>query len=144
MQTRMMASFTLALALVLLPNLAGAQDKPPVAAPLPAVRVQLPEGDLRMSYIEAASGMELSIHAGDAHVKSRRLYLGDGKIAVAYEAANNGVWSQGKQLPNQAAFDFTHKTVVEVSCEHAKPWGQQAGEIYVRMQGVEFKVVEKK
>jgi hypothetical protein len=139
----MMASFTLALSLVL-SNLVGAEDKLLVPAALPAVRVQLPEGDLRMSYVEASSGMELLIHAGDAHVQSRRLYLGDGKIAVAYEATGNGVWSQGKQLPNQAAFDFTHKTVVEVSREHAKPWGQQAGEIYVRMQGVEFKVVETK
>jgi hypothetical protein len=61
-----------------------AQDKPPAAAPLGAIEVQLPEGDLRMFFVEAAGGMELLLQTGDSHVQARRLFLGDGKVAVAY------------------------------------------------------------
>jgi len=122
---------------------AAAQDRPPAAAALGAVQVQLPEGDLRMSFVESPEGMALLLHAGDSHVKARRLFLGDGKIAVAYEATNNGVHSQGRWLPNQAAFDFKHRSVIEVSRDQAQPWGQRAGEVYVRLQGIEFRVVEK-
>ena len=129
---------------LLLSGWSAAQDKPPAAAALEAVEVQLPEGDLRMSFVEAPGGMALLLHAGDSHVRANRLFLGDGKIAVAYEATNSGVHSQGRWLPNQAAFDFKHRSVIEVSSEHAQKWGARAGEVYVRLQGVEFRVVEKK
>ena len=121
----------------------GAQDKVPPPAELAAMEVQLPEGDLRMSFVESPSGMALLLTAGDSHVQSKRLYLGDGKIAVAYEATGNGVHSQGRWLPNQAAFDFKHRSVIEVSPEHAQKWGQRAGEVYVRLQGIEIRVGDK-
>jgi hypothetical protein len=70
--------------------------------------------------------------------------LGDGKVAVAYEATSGGVWSQGRKLPNQAAFDFRHGSVIEVGREHLQPWGRQAGEVYVRLQGIEFKAAAAK
>jgi hypothetical protein len=76
-------------------------------------------------------------------VRARRLYLGDGKVAVAYEATSQGVHSQGRWLPNQAAFDFKHRSVIEVGREHLLPWGEKSGEVYVRLQGIEFKAVER-
>ena len=134
----------LVVGLVLTGGICAAQDKVPTAAALASVQVQLPEGDLRMSFVESLDGMSLLLQAGDAHVQARRLFLGDGKIAVAYEATDKGVHSQGRWLPNQAAFDFKHRSVIEISREQAQPWGRQAGEVYVRLQGIEFRVVEKK
>jgi hypothetical protein len=118
----------------------GQDKKPPAPQLLGSIQVQLPEGDVRMSYVESSEGMALLLHAGDSHVRARRLFLGDGKLAVAYEATQAGVVSQGRWLPNQAAFDFKHRSVVKVNREHAQPWGDLAGEVYVRLQGVEFKV----
>jgi len=133
----------LAGALLLIGGFSAAQDNVPAAVALGSVQVQLPEGDLRMSFVESLDGMALLLQTGDAHVQARRLFLGDGKIAVAYEATDKGVHSQGRWLPNQAAFDFKHRSVIEVSREQAQPWGRQAGEVYVRLQGIEFRVVEK-
>jgi hypothetical protein len=130
--------------LLVVGSFVAAWDKPPAAATLGSVEVQLPEGDLRLSFVESAEGMALSLQAGDAHVQARRLFLGDGKIAVAYEATSQGVHSQGRWLPNQAAFDFKHRSVVEVSREHQQAWRATAGEIYVRLQGIEFRVIDKK
>ena len=132
------------MALVLAGPVARGEDKIPAPAPLGSIQVQLPEGELRLSYIESAEGMALLLHAGDSHVRGRRLWLGDGKIAVSYEATNSGVISQGRRLPNAAAFDFDHSTVIQVHPEHMHRWGQQSGETYVKLQGVKFKVMEAK
>jgi hypothetical protein len=129
------------MALVLAGPVACGEDKIPAPAPLGSIQVQLPEGELRLSFVESAEGMALLLHAGDSHVRGRRLWLGDGKIAVSYEATSGGVNSQGRRLPNAAAFDFDHRTVIEVQPDHMHEWGQQAGETYVKLQGVRFKVM---
>jgi hypothetical protein len=123
-------------------SITHAEDPIPAAAPLGSIQVQLPEGELRLSYAESPEGMALLLHAGDAHVRGRRLWLGDGKIAVAYEATNSGVVSQGRKLPSAAAFDFNHRTVIEIHPDHAHKWGQKAGEVYVKLQGVQFKLLD--
>lgn len=106
----------------------------PIASPILAV---LPQGDLEIVYVESKHGMTLIVKSHDGSIQAQRIWLGDGKAAVMFEATNNG-FRTPKGRVNAASLAYEEASTLTFP-RHAKSvWGAKRGEVYVRVPGLKF------
>ncbi len=137
-----MRSFGLILfaaALVMFSRPGFGQDKQPRAALASSVQVKLPAGDVEIEYVESKEGMVLIVNSKGASVQAQRVYLGDGKIAVVFEASHKGFFTPNGPV-NAAAIDFKEGSVIKVARGKREVWGAKPGEVYVLTPGIRFEV----
>ncbi len=106
------------------------------------VQVQLREGDIQIDYIEAAEGMSLLLTCRGVTVQGRRLFLGDGKEAIRFEATEGFYTHRG--LINAAGVDIDIAKKLKVAKSQVEKWGVRDGEIYVRVPELKFEIEESK
>ncbi len=92
-----------------------------------SIRVDLGDGDLTISYAETDEGMVLLADVEGSTVRARRLFIGNGKQAVAFESTRDGFLTPNG-LKNAAAIEFPRDRVLEVPKSKIEPW------VYVRVK----------
>lgn len=118
------------------------QDQPTRTPLGSTIQVVLPEGDVEIQYAETADGMVLLAKSLDASVQARRLYLGDGKIAVAFEASSKGFLTP-TGLVNAAAIQLKDGSVFKIPHGKTEKWGERVGEVYVLTGGIKYQALQK-
>jgi len=137
-----MRSFTLPLIVVCLLTVpwALASEGKPASVPLgSSVQVTLPLGTIQISYIESEEGMVLEAYCRGTTVRARQLYLGDGKIAVKYEASNQG-FSTPTGNVNAAMIELKNGSTIKVKRDQVSQWGAKCGEVYLNTESIKFEV----
>ncbi|MBI1249325.1 hypothetical protein GC197_15955 [bacterium] len=123
--------------------LARAQDREQPVFPLSSIQVEMPPGgDIEIAYVESNEGMVLIAKCNGMSVKSQRLYLGDGKIAVMYEASTDGFFTPGGKA-NSAAIKLRKGDSVSCSSTKLEKWGTNRGAVYIHAEGFKFVTSDK-
>ncbi len=94
------------------------------------IQVDLGEGDLSIGYVETEEGMVLLADVEGSKVRARRIFIGDGKQAVAFESTRDGFLTPNG-IKNAAGIEFPRDKVYEVPKVTIEPWGARAGEVYL-------------
>lgn len=103
-----------------------------------AVQIMLPQGKVTVSYVEAAEGMMVYVESQGVTVKSRTVSLGDGQVAVRFEARHDGFYTpDGKR--NVAALSYEPGATIQVTKDNRQAWAHQAGAVYVLTPDITFK-----
>lgn len=105
------------------------------------VVVALPHGRVEVLYYESEWGMRIMVKTGAAEVQGRRVHIGDGKVAVAFEADGKG-WDGPDGRVNRAGVDYPAGATVRVPADRAKKWAAVAGEIYVLTPELTYQVAK--
>jgi hypothetical protein len=101
------------------------------------VQVRLPREDLTLLFVEARGGMTVCLKGVESQVEGRRLFLGDGRVAVALEATTAGILFQGRTGLNQG-FRFRVGSVVRLLPGYRKAAELKPGDVYVTLPGITF------
>jgi hypothetical protein len=129
---------SLAFAVLLLTGSVLAQDRKNVLTGHPdAVQVMLPSGTVTVSYVEAAEGMMVYVTAQEVTVKARKLFLGDGRIAVKFEARHDGFFTPAGK-PNVAGLTYESGAIIKFNNESRQAWASEAGVVYVLTPDITF------
>lgn len=125
------------------PALVSAQAEPPQASLGSSVRVEIPRGKVRIVYVESDEGMVLLVEGNGVAVRARRVFLGDGKIAVPFEATTQGFFTPNGKV-NAAALVLKENSTYAFPAGMEQAWGRRAGEVYVLTPGIRFEMKMKK
>ncbi len=102
-----------------------------------SIQVELPLDDIEIALVESNEGMVLIARCQDVSVKSQRLYLGDGRTAVLFEASNDGLFTPNGNR-NAAAIEFKKGQTISVPKEKSERWGANRGEVYLQTAALKF------
>lgn len=102
----------------------------------------MPLGDIEIAYVESNEGMVLIAKCKGMSVRSQRLYLGDGKIAVMYEASTDGFFTPRGKV-NSAAIELRNGDSVTIPSTKLEKWGANRGAVYILAEGVKFVTSDK-
>lgn len=102
-----------------------------------SIRVDLGDSGLRISYAETDEGMVLLADVDGTTVRARRLFIGNGKQAVAFESTRDGFLTPNG-IKNVAAVEFPRDSVLEVPKSKIEPWGVRHGEVYLLTERVKL------
>jgi hypothetical protein len=102
-----------------------------------SVRIDLGDGELQIGYIEADEGMMLLAEVEGSSVRARRLFIGNGKQAVAFESTNDGFLTPNG-IKNAAGITLPRDSVLEVPKSKLEPWGARAGEVYLLTERIKL------
>lgn len=114
-----------------------AQAEPPQAPLGSSVRVEIPHGKVRIVYVESNEGMVLLVEGNGVAVRARRVFLGNGKIAVPFEATTQGFFTPNGKV-NVAALVLEEKSTYAFPAGMEQAWGRRSGEVYVLTPGIRF------
>lgn len=104
------------------------------------IQVRMPVEDVTLLYWESRGGMTLELEAESASIQARKLYLGDGEIAVELVVEPlKGIVFQGETVLSQG-FQFKRDSVVDVLPGYKKASDLAPGDIYVTLPAVTFKM----
>ena len=117
--------------------LAPADEKTPPFHAESSIQVEMPFGDIQISYVESNEGMVLIAKCKDVSVRSQRLYLGDGKLAVMYEATNSGFFTPGGKV-NAAQIELKRGQSIQCRSTKREEWGAKRGAVYLLTEGLTF------
>lgn len=120
---------------------ASSQDKPERTKLGSSIQVEFPHGDVRITFVESREGMVLRADCDGVSVQAQRLYLGDGKVAVQYEALTSGFYTPNGKV-NAAAIEFKKSTTINVPPGVIEKWGTRRGEVYVNTPSLHFKATD--
>ena len=137
-----MRAFTLSLIVICLLTVpwALASEKEAASVPLgSSVQVTLPLGTIQISYIESEEGMVLEAYCRGTTVRAQRIYLGDGKIALKYEASNQGFSTPSGKV-NAAMIELKNGSTIKVKRDQVSPWVAKYGEVYLNTESIKFEV----
>lgn len=104
-----------------------------------SVRVELPLGNIQISYVESDEGMVLDLYCRGTSVRSQRFYLGDGHVAVKVEASPRGFLAPNG-LINAALLEIKEGSTIMLPKAKYEKWGAQPREVYVQTESVKFEV----
>ena len=104
-------------------------SRAPLAGP---VEVELPAGDVLIQYVESKNGMALLITSHDGKVEVQRARLGDGKVAVLFEASTKGFLTP-KGMINAAGVTIEEASTYKCPIAKKEAWGEKRGEVYIRV-----------
>jgi hypothetical protein len=102
-----------------------------------SIRVDLGDGDLAISYAETDEGMVLLADVEGSTVRARRLFIGNGKQAVAFESTRDGFLTPNG-IKNVAGIELPRDSVLEVPKSKLEPWGVRHGEVYLLTERVKL------
>lgn len=101
------------------------------------VQVRLPGEDATLFYVEAKGGFTVKLETENSSIEARKLYLGDGEVAVLLEAHPlKGPYFQGAEL-NQG-FIFKKNATIPLKRGYKKASDLEPGSVYVILPGVTF------
>lgn len=107
------------------------------------VQVRLPGEDATLLYVEAKGGFTVKLETEHSSIEARKLYLGDGEVAVLLEAHPlNGPYFQGAAL-NQG-FVFKKNATIPLKLGYKKASELPPGSVYVILPGVTFEAPKAK
>jgi hypothetical protein len=101
------------------------------------VQVEMPEEDITLHFVEARSGMEVQLKAPCASVQSRKLYIGDGAVAIELTTKNEGILFQRRVRLDQAD-QFKNGSLIKVRDGFKTAGELTKGDVYVILPGVTF------
>ncbi len=127
--------------LVFVTAVSQAHDSDQQELPLSSVQIELPSGDIEIAYVESNEGMVLVAQVSGISVRSQRLYLGDGKIAVKYEASNNGFFAPSGKVKS-AVLEIKKGDSVVVPSAKIEKWGAVHGAVYILVRGIKFVTID--
>lgn len=133
----------IAICVLIVPRARATEEKPASRGPASSVRATLPLGTIQISFIESDEGMVLEAYCRGTTVRAQRFYLGDGKIAVKYEAKSEGFFTPTGRV-NAAAMDLKDGSTIRVKRDQVSKWGARHGEVYLHTESIKFEVQEGK
>jgi hypothetical protein len=104
-----------------------------------SIQVEMPSGDIEIVYVESSEGMALIATCQQVSVKSQRLYLGDGKSAVLFQASNDGFFTPNGKV-SAAKIELKKGHIVSVPKDKMERWGANRGEVYLQATGLKFTI----
>ena len=113
------------------------------AADPAAIQVKLPGASVKVSYVEDTEGMMIHVESKGVTVKGKRVYLGDGTVAVEFAAVKGGFLTPDGVV-NRAGVDYPLDSVIKVTPKNRRAWGAIAGAVYVHAPGLVFEVAGEK
>jgi hypothetical protein len=106
------------------------------------VQVRLPSQDVTLYYVERKGGMTVELKAESASVEGRKLYLGDGKVAIELVVhKTDGILLQGVEY--RQGDQFKNGSTIKVRPGYKSAAALVPGDVYVTLPGVTFEVPEK-
>lgn len=115
----------------------ASEEKPRAKSLASSVRVTLPLGTIQITYVESDEGMVLDVYCRGTSVRAQRLFLGDGKIAVKYEASSEG-FSTPNGPVNAAMIELKEGSTLAVARDQQFEWGAKKGEVYLHTESIKF------
>lgn len=107
------------------------------------IQVRLPGEDATLLYVEARGGFTVRLQTDNSSIEARRMYLGDGKVAVELVAdALKGPLFQGLELDQ--GYVFKKDATIKVLPGFKKAVDLNPGSVYVILPGVTFEVPKPK
>ncbi len=107
------------------------------------IQVRLLGEDATLLYVEARGGFTVRLQTDNSSIEARRMYLGDGKVAVELVAdAFKGPLFQGLELDQ--GYVFKKDATVKVLPGFKKAVDLKPGSVYVVLPGVTFEVPKPK
>ena len=104
------------------------------------VEIEFPIGDIEVIFVESSRGMILVATSGTIRMRARRIYFGDGKRAVKYEASNSGIETPSSNKKIGGGFDIDDGMTIIAESTKLEEWGAKSNEIYVKVPNLKFKV----
>lgn len=137
----MPASYLVLLLVLAFASPATPRDDSSVRRPpkLPAgVRLRvIPPDEIKLMFVESFGGMTVALTTKKGvWINARKMYVGDGTIAVTLEANNHGIWMQGSRRFSQA--DRFPRALIKVRKGYKRIEQLKPGELYVILRGVTF------
>jgi hypothetical protein len=106
------------------------------------VQVRLPGEDATLLYVETRGGMTVKLQTDNSSIAARKMYLGDGNVAVLLEAHPlKGPVFQGDELDQ--GYVFQKDATIKVRPGYKKAVDLPVGSLYVILPGVTFEVPKK-
>jgi hypothetical protein len=106
------------------------------------IRVQFPNEDVTLYYVEALACFTVKLESDTASVEARRMYIGDGEVAVELTAhATDGIFLQKRNLMQGDKFKRGSKIKVDPGYKQAV--NLSPGDVYVVLPGVTFQVPDR-
>ncbi len=102
-------------------------------------QVRLPAEAIRFSFTETSAGMAVRMKAGEASIQSRKMYVGDGSVAILLEANDSGIWLQGTEKYRQADTIASGSTI-NVKRGFLSVNDLKKGDVYVVLEGIHFEL----
>lgn len=102
-----------------------------------SIQIEMPSGDIDISYVESNEGMVLIAKCKDVSVRSQRLYFGDGKLAVMYEATNHGFFTPSGKV-NSAQIELKAGQSISFPSTKREKWGKHKGAVYLLKEDLTF------
>ena len=126
------------------PGNGPAREKAEEPIPAQVIQVVFPAGDVSISIVETKKGKAVRVSVKDSSVQAKRVYLGDGNVAVEVEATEDGVRINGKKggLTSNLGYTFEKGSIIAILPGQLKAGAVKAGEVYATVPGIEF-VLEK-
>jgi len=107
------------------------------------VQVRLPGEDATLLYVEAKGGFTVKLETENSAIEARKLYLGDGNVAVLLEAHPlKGPYFQGAEL-NQG-YVFKKNATIPLKHGFQRACDLAPGSVYVILPGVTFEAPKAK
>jgi hypothetical protein len=102
------------------------------------VQVALPPQDVTLMFIEAREVFTVRLETPSASVEGRKLYIGDGDVAVDLVATHQGLSLQG--VACRQGDQFKKGSTIQVRAGYKKPAELKPGDVYVVLTAVFFKL----
>ncbi|MCA9190589.1 MAG: hypothetical protein KDB03_02460 [Planctomycetales bacterium] len=118
-------------------TLMPADDKAPPFHAESSIQIEMPPDDIQISFVESNEGMVLIAKCKNVSVRSQRLYLGDGKLAVMYEATIDGFFTPSGKV-NSAQIELQKGDSIPYRSTKREKWGAKKGAVYLLTEGLTF------
>ena len=103
------------------------------------VQVRMPAEDIRFAFVESRGGMTVELRTESTSVQGRKLYVGDGAVALELEANDSGIWLQKSERFGQGDRLPVGSTIAVKPGYHSAVDLKQ-GDVYVILQGIKFQM----
>ncbi|WP_147866087.1 hypothetical protein [Stieleria maiorica] len=118
------------------PASSGAQERLPAV-----VEIDFPVGDIHFRHDETLRGMMLTISSGPISMRVRRVYVGDGKLAVKYEASQFGMITPNGTT-KRGAITVANGARIQTDAERLARWGSIANEVYLLVPNIKLIAID--
>jgi hypothetical protein len=107
----------------------------------PVVEIDFPIGDINFRHDETLRGMMLTITSGKISMRARRVYVGDGKLAVKYEASQFGMLTP-TGTTKRGAITVKNGARILADAERLTKWGSKSNEVYLLVPNIKLIAID--